>query len=271
MSRATIAACRSRAERRAPAQPAARRGVHPDDEPHHGRIPRYGSVAGARADQQNVTLDGIDVNDPQMQTAYTSAVRMTQEALQEFRVSTIELQRRDGPLERSAGVAGHAQRDQPVQRLGLLDLPRRTATSSNEYFLKLSQVLAGKPSEAPKLDKDIFGGSFGGPIRRNKLFFFGNSKRFKENSETPVVRNVPSNSMRDGVLHLSVRGRGGVPRRVGAGLQRNRTRVPAGWYGMTPGGNRGDRSAGHRPEPRRVAVLQAVPVAERSGPRRPAT
>ena len=50
--------------------------------------PRYGSVAGARADQQNVTLDGVDVNDPQLQTAYTSAVRITQEALQEFRVST---------------------------------------------------------------------------------------------------------------------------------------------------------------------------------------
>jgi hypothetical protein len=50
--------------------------------------PRYGAVAGARADQQSVTLDGIDVNDPQNQTAYTSAIRMTQEALQEFRVST---------------------------------------------------------------------------------------------------------------------------------------------------------------------------------------
>jgi hypothetical protein len=50
--------------------------------------PRYGSVAGARSDQQNVTLDGVDVNDPQLQAAFTSAVRVTQEALQEFRVST---------------------------------------------------------------------------------------------------------------------------------------------------------------------------------------
>ena len=63
--------------------------------------PRYGSVAGARADQQSVTLDGIDVNDPQMATAYTSAIRMTQEALQEFRVSTsnynAEMGRSSGP------------------------------------------------------------------------------------------------------------------------------------------------------------------------------
>ena len=49
---------------------------------------RSGSVSGARSDQSNVTLDGVDVNDPQLQAAYTSAVRLTQEALQEFRVST---------------------------------------------------------------------------------------------------------------------------------------------------------------------------------------
>ena len=85
--------------------------------------PRYGSVAGARADQQSVTLDGIDVNDPQMATAYTSAIRMTQEALAGIPRQHLELQRRDGPLERPAGIARHAQRHQPVRRLGLLDVP----------------------------------------------------------------------------------------------------------------------------------------------------
>ena len=39
--------------------------------------PRSGSVSGARADQSNVTLDGVDVNDPQFGTAYTSALRVT--------------------------------------------------------------------------------------------------------------------------------------------------------------------------------------------------
>ena len=77
---------------------------------------------------------------------------------------------------------------------------RRTATSSNEYFLKLSQLRAGQESKAPKLDKDIFGGFLGGPIRRNKLFFFANYEGFKENSEQPVVRAVPSDSFRDGVI-----------------------------------------------------------------------
>ena len=144
--------------------------------------PRYGSVAGARADQQSVTLDGIDVNDPQIATAYTSAIRMTQEALQEFRVSTsnynAEMGRSSGPQVSLVTRSGTNQFDGS----GYWTF-RRTATSTNEYFLELSQKAAGQESKAPKLDKDIFGGSFGGPIRRNRLFFFGNVEQLKEQSE----------------------------------------------------------------------------------------
>ena len=83
--------------------------------------PRFGSVAGARADQQSVTLDGIDVNDPQLSTAYTSAIRMTQEALQEFRVSTsnynAEMGRSSGPQVSLVTRSGTNQ----YRRLRLLD------------------------------------------------------------------------------------------------------------------------------------------------------
>ena len=98
-------------------------------------------------------------------------------------------------------------------------LTRRTATSSNEYFLKLTQVLANKPSEAPKLDKDIFGGSFGGPIRRNKLFFFGNyeSAARKERDARRSQRPVGLDARRRAAV--SVRGRVGVPGRVGSRVQ----------------------------------------------------
>ncbi len=194
--------------------------------------PRYGSVAGARADQQSVTLDGIDVNDPQLSTAYTSAIRMTQEALQEFRVSTsnfnAEMGRSSGPQVSLITRSGTNQFDGSGYWTG-----RRTATSSNEYFLKLSQLSSGKPSQAPKLNKDIFGGSFGGPILRNKLFFFGNLEALKEQSEAPVLRNVPSNSMRDGVLMYRCAVAALCPGGTVRGVTANHT-VDAGFYGMTP-------------------------------------
>src|SRR5207253_6536412 len=107
--------------------------------------PRYGAVAGARTDQQNVTVDGIDANDVQKQTAYISAIRITQEALQEFRVSTTNL---NADMGRSSGPQVSLITRSGSNRFegsGYWTF-RRTATSSNEYFLKLAQLSAGQPN-----------------------------------------------------------------------------------------------------------------------------
>jgi hypothetical protein len=194
--------------------------------------PRYGAVAGSRADQQNVTLDGIDVNDPQLQSAYTSAVRMTQDALQEFRVSTTNYGAESG---RSSGAQVSL-----VTKSGTNSFHgssywflRRTATSSNEYFLKLAQLGQGDPSKPPKLDKDIFGGAVGGPIRRDRMFFFGNFEKFLENSESPVVRSVPSESFRDGVLMYQCASAAACPGGTVRGFTSPHA-VRNGWYGLSP-------------------------------------
>jgi carboxypeptidase family protein len=194
--------------------------------------PRYGAVAGSRADQQNVTLDGVDVNDPQLQAAYTSAVRLTQDSLQEFRVSTTNYSAEAG---RSSGAqvslvtkSGTNQYNGAGYWVG-----RRTDQSSNEYFNKLAQVLAGKPSVAPKLNKDFLGASLGGPVRRNKFFFFGNYEKFKENSETPVVRSVPSPSFRDGIIQYQCATAALCPGGTVRGFNNTHTIAP-GWYGLSP-------------------------------------
>jgi carboxypeptidase family protein len=194
--------------------------------------PRYGATHGARADQQTVTLDGIDVNDPQNQTAFTSAVRVTQDALQEFRVSTnnygAEMGRSSGPqvslVTKSGTNAFHGSG---------YEFLRRTKTSSNEYFLKLAQLSSGKPNKAPKLDKDTFGGALGGPLKKNRLFFFGNFEGLKEDSETPVVRSVPSASFRDGILMYRCANTTICPGGTVRGFAADHP-VTAGWFGMTP-------------------------------------
>ena len=43
--------------------------------------PRSGAISGARSDQSNVTLDGVDVNDPELGTAYTTVLRMPLDAI----------------------------------------------------------------------------------------------------------------------------------------------------------------------------------------------
>jgi hypothetical protein len=193
---------------------------------------RYGSVSGARADQQNVTLDGIDVNDPQLQSAFTSSLRMTPEALQEFRVSTsnygAEAGRSSGPQVSLVTQSGTNQfSGSTYWRF------RRTATSTNEFFLELAQLDAGEESKAPKLDKDIFGAAIGGPLRRNRMFFFGNVDIQRNRSETPVNRSVPSGSFRDGVLMYQCASAAACPGGTVQGLTGSHA-VRPGWYGLTP-------------------------------------
>ena len=133
---------------------------------------RSGAVSGARSDQSNVTLDGIDVNDAQWSYAYNTVLRVTPESLQEFRVSTSNY---SADLGRSS-----AAQVSLVTKSGTNNFNgagywshRNTNWSSNEYFLKRSQLAQGLPSQAPKLDKHSFGGALGGPIVRNRFFFFG--------------------------------------------------------------------------------------------------
>src|SRR5205823_10795928 len=59
-------------------------------EPDPGALNDYrsGAVNGGKSDQANVTLDGVDVNDQQNRSAFTSVLRVTLDSVQEFRTIT---------------------------------------------------------------------------------------------------------------------------------------------------------------------------------------
>jgi len=188
--------------------------------------PRSGSVSGARADQSNVTLDGIDVNDPQFGTAYSSALRVTLDALQEFRVTTSNYGA-DSGRSSSAQVSLVTRSGTNNYHGSGYYVGRETAWSSKEYFLGLSG------QEKAKLDKKIGGGAFGGPILKDKLFFFGNYERLQESSESPVLRGIPSDTMRDGILVYGCAVESECPATSVQGFTASHE-VPAGFHGLSP-------------------------------------
>jgi len=57
---------------------------------------RNGAVNGARSDQSNITLDGVDVNDQNSGYAFTSVLPITQDSVQEFRVTTTNYNAEEG-------------------------------------------------------------------------------------------------------------------------------------------------------------------------------
>jgi hypothetical protein len=158
---------------------------------------RSGSVSGSRSDQTNVTLDGVDVNDPQNSTAYTSVLRVTTESLQEFRVTTTNYGANQGRSS-SAQVSLVTKRGNNDYHGAAYWSHRNTATSANEYFNKIRQLESGVPNKPPKLNWHIFGGSGSVPIIKDRWFIFANYEGFKQNSEATVSRAVPSTLMRNG-------------------------------------------------------------------------
>lgn len=194
---------------------------------------RSGAVSGARSDQANVTLDGVDVNDPELGTAFTTVLRMPLDAIQEFRVTTTNYNADQG---RSSGgqVSLITKTGTNLLHGAGYWTVRNTATSSNEYFLKLSQLLSGQENKAPKLDKNIFGGALGGPIRRDRLFIYGNYEQLREMSESPVTRAVPSETLRDGILQYRCANPAACPGGSVTGLSGQAYNIQPGYYGLSP-------------------------------------
>lgn len=160
---------------------------------------RSGAVNGARSDQSNVTLDGVDVNDQGNGYAFTSVLPVTLDSVQEFRVTTTNYNADEG---RSSGAQVALVTKSGTNHFhgSLYEYLRNTATSANDYFVKLAEITQGQANEPPKLIRNIYGGSLGGPIVKDRLFFFANYEGTRQREEESVVRTIPSATLRQGIL-----------------------------------------------------------------------
>ena len=160
---------------------------------------RSGAVNGARSDQSNVTLDGVDVNDQVNGYAFTSVLPVTLDSVQEFRVTTTNYGAEEG---RSSGAEVSLVTKSGTNNFhgAAYEYLRNTYTSANDFFVKSSQIASGQPNVPPKLNRNVFGGAIGGPILKDRLYFFLNYEGARQREENSVVRIVPSAAMRDGVI-----------------------------------------------------------------------
>lgn len=200
---------------------------------------RGGYVNGARSDQSNVTLDGIDVNEQQGGAAFFSVLRSTPDSLQEFRVTTTNPNADQG---RSSGAQVSL-----VTRSGtndwhgsVFEYHRNDKTASNDWFNNKSDV--GRP----KLLRNNFGGAIGGPIKKDKAFFFFTYEGFREAKGDPTVREVPLASLGQGIVRYATEDgktneSGVCPAGTPTGVNcLNRTQISAAYRaanGVDPGTN----------------------------------
>lgn len=180
-----------------------------------------GSVAGGRRDQANITLDGIDVNnqqqgvDAQTGEAFASVIRVNPDSIDEFRVTTSNP---DASKGRSSGaqVSLITKSGSNKFRGALYEYHRNTSTSANDWFNNAAgsftatdpSVIAGLAKAGdpriprPKLIRNLFGGRLGGPIVKDKLFFFYNYEGMREAKGSTVARTVPLASLGAGNIQF---------------------------------------------------------------------
>src|SRR5580698_8055497 len=166
---------------------------------------RSSAVNGARSDQSNVTLDGIGVND-EGGHAFTSVLPVTLDSVQEFRVTTTNANADQGGTS-GAQVALVTKSGTNGIHGSVYEYLRNTYTSANDYFNKLTELQTctlSNPNDCntpPKLIRNIFGASIGGPIKKDRVFLFMNYEGTRRAEQTVSSgEEVPSLAMRDGVL-----------------------------------------------------------------------
>jgi hypothetical protein len=164
-----------------------------------GNDTRSGSVNGARSDQNNITLDGVDVNDQGTGAPFTTVLPVTVASVQEFRVTTSNFGAEQG---RSEGAESAL-----VTRGGtnsfhgsLYEFNRSSFGEANDFFLKTSEGASGQPNKPLQLVRNIFGGTIGGPIKHDRLFFFLNYEGHRQAEASSQLRTLPSPTLAVGII-----------------------------------------------------------------------
>ncbi len=154
-----------------------------------------GAVAGGRSDQANITLDGIDVNNQQDASAFSPVLRVTPDSVEEFRVTTSNP---DASRGRSSGAQISL-----VTKSGTNDFHGNLFWyHRNDYFNANSWFNNASGVDREVLKRHLYGGSFSGPIVKDRLFFFYNYEGMRESKSVGVNRLVPLASLGQGTIRF---------------------------------------------------------------------
>src|SRR5208282_1279786 len=121
------------------------------------------------------------------------------DSLEEFRVTTTNA---DADSGRSSGAQVSLVTKSGTNQFhgSLYEYNRTLFGAANDWFNKEAELESGLPNKPGELIRNTFGASLGGPIWKNKLFFFFNyeGQRTRENQQ--VTQEVPSAAYRQGNL-----------------------------------------------------------------------
>lgn len=149
------------------------------------------TVNGVRQGHNEYELNGLTLNDPQFTQLETTAVFPNVDAIEEFTLITNGYQAQYGRDE--GGQELVATRSGTNQFHGTAyEYFRNNALDARSFFA----------TSTPPFRRNLFGGNVGGPIRKDRLFFFASyqGERINSTPNAGVQNTVPTEADRNGDL-----------------------------------------------------------------------
>src|SRR2546425_987563 len=149
------------------------------------------TISGARPQQNNYRLDGVSLND-YANGAPGSVLggNLGVDAIQEFSVLTSNYSAEYGKT--SGGVVNAITRSGTNQLHGSVYEFLRNSKLDTRNFFDVGGV--------PPFKRNQFGGAVGGPILKNRTFFFADYEGIRQSLGITTVATVPSANARQGIL-----------------------------------------------------------------------
>ncbi len=152
------------------------------------------NVNGLRSALNNFILDGVDNNSygTSNQGFSNQVVQVSPDAVEEFKVQTNNFSAEFG---RTAGAVINATfRSGTNQFHGTAwEFHRNTALNATGFF---------KPSsgEKPEMNRNQYGGVFGGPFVKDRSFFFADFEGYRQTSSEVTFSSLPTLALRQGSM-----------------------------------------------------------------------
>ncbi len=142
------------------------------------------NVNGMGSDQNNYMMDGATLTNYGSGGAAQSGnfpgiAIPNPDSIQEFKIQTSQY---DAEYGRNPGASVNVTTKDGGNNFhgDVWEFFRNTALDANDFFNRLSEASLSQPNKPETLNENMFGGTFGGPIKKDKLFFFGSYQGFRQ-------------------------------------------------------------------------------------------
>jgi hypothetical protein len=135
------------------------------------------NVNGSGSDQNTYMMDGVVTTNygsggAAQSGSYAGIPIPNPDSIQEFKVQTSQY---DAAYGQNPGANVNVVTKSGTNQYhgAIWEFNRNNIFNANDFFFKRSEINEGLPNKQPEVKQNQYGGTFGGPIKKDKIFFFG--------------------------------------------------------------------------------------------------